>query len=473
MEFASTNFIWLFLPACLVLFYLAKWILRGKARDLVCKILLLAASLYFYYMAGLKGLIILVVLMLINFFGARWISWFSGQGRTAGKTAVLVVLIILNAEWLAFYKYFGIFTGKSIIMPLAFSFVIFQAISYVIDVYKGTVEAEKNILNYALFMTFFGQLSQGPILRYDDFGLQIAGKERSFTEMIRTVDFADGLRRFCYGLAKKVMIANTVALVCDQIWENPQGIGTPVAWFGLLLYTLQIYYDFSGYSDMAIGLGKMFGLKIRENFDYPYTSLSIQEFWRRWHISLGSWFRDYIYIPMGGSRCGTARVCFNLFVVFLVTGIWHGADFTFVIWGLVFALFSILERLFLGKWLEKNPVKILNWIYCTAVVMLAWVFFRAADFSQAITYFRELFSFTTSAQHLTVVGYLNVDLILAIVAGILLCGFLQRLLKKAYEKVKDSVPFIAIDLIVQIALLVWSILMILQGSYTPSIYGRF
>ena len=358
-------------------------------------------------------------------------------------------------------------------MPLAFSFVTFQSISYLVDVYKGKVAVEKNLLNYALFTTFFGQLSQGPILRYDDFGMQIAGKERSFTDTIRVADFADGLRRFCYGLAKKVMIANTVAEACDKIWENPQGIGTPVAWFGLLLYTLQIYYDFSGYSDMAVGIGKMFGLKIRENFDYPYTSCSIQEFWRRWHMSLGSWFRDYIYIPLGGSRCSTARICFNLFVVFLVTGIWHGADVTFIIWVLIFALFSILERLFLRKWLDKNPVKILNWIYCTAVVMLGWVFFRAADLQQAFQYFRELFTFTTSAQHLTVIGYLNVDMILAIVAGILLCGFLQRLLNKVYLKIKGTVPFITVDLIVQIALLVWSVFMILQGSYTPAIYGRF
>ncbi|MBR5931387.1 MAG: MBOAT family protein [Lachnospiraceae bacterium] len=473
MEFASTNFIWLFLPACLVLFYLAKWVLKDRVRDQICKFILLVASLFFYYMAGLKGLIILVIFILINYLGAIWLSGLGEKKNVAGKTAVFVILLILNAEWLAFYKYIGLFSGRSIIMPLAFSFVTFQSISYLVDVYKSKVAVEKNLLNYALFTTFFGQLSQGPILRYDDFGMQIAGKEGSFTDTIRVADFADGLRRFCYGLAKKVMIANTVAEACDKIWENPQGIGTPVAWFGLLLYTLQIYYDFSGYSDMAVGIGKMFGLKIRENFDYPYTSCSIQEFWRRWHMSLGSWFRDYIYIPLGGSRCSTARICFNLFVVFLVTGIWHGADVTFIIWGLIFALFSILERLFLRKWLDKNPVKILNWIYCTAVVMLGWVFFRAADLQQAFQYFRELFTFTTSAQHLTVIGYLNVDMILAIVAGILLCGFLQRLLNKVYLKIKGTVPFITVDLIVQIALLVWSVFMILQGSYTPAIYGRF
>ncbi len=473
MEFASTNFIWMFLPACLILFYLAKWVLRSKARDIVCKVILLAFSLYFYYLAGWKGLIVLAVLILINYFGGLGIGAFASRERVIGRTALLVVMIIINVEWLAFYKYFGLFSGRSIIMPLAFSFVIFQSISYLVDVSRGKVQADKNLLNYALFTTFFGQMSQGPILRYDDFGAQIVGKERSFTETIHAADFAAGLKRFCYGLGKKIIIANTVAEVCDKIWEQPQGIGTPVAWFGLLLYTLQIYFDFSGYSDMAVGIGKMFGLQIKENFDYPYTSLSIREFWRRWHMSLGSWFRDYIYIPLGGSRVNLGRICFNLFVVFLVTGVWHGADITFIIWGLIFALFSILERLFLGKWLDKNPVKILNWIYCMIVVMLGWVFFRAADLPQALIYFKELFSFTSSAQHLTVIGYLNVDLIFAIVCGILFCGFFQRLFKKLYLKIQNTIPFVSVDLILQIAVLAWSILMILQGSYTPSIYGRF
>lgn len=473
MEFASINFIWLFLPATLILFYLAKFLTKGVARDYLCKSLLLLASFVFYYMAGLKGFIVLIISILVNYFGGLLIEKFSTDEQKSNRRLFLVILILLNAGCLAFYKYFGIFTGKSIVMPLAISFITFQSIAYVVDVYKEKTKAEKNLLNFALFVTFFGQMSQGPILRFDDFGKQISDKENSFIDKINLQDLGDGAKRFCYGLAKKVIISNTVAEICDRIWENPEGIGTCVAWFGILLYTLQIYYDFSGYSDMAVGIGKMFGLKIQENFDYPYTSLSIQEFWRRWHMSLGGWFRDYIFIPLGGSRCAKPRICFNLFVVFLVTGIWHGADLTFIIWGLIFAFFSIIERIGLSRILRKNPVKILNWIYCTFVVMMGWVFFRADDLNQALIYFKELFSFSSSAQHLTVIGYLNVDIIVAIILGILLCGLLQRPLKKVFEKVKTMNWFMIVDTVVMIALLVWSIMMIVEGSYTPSIYGKF
>ncbi|MCQ2530399.1 MAG: hypothetical protein MJ086_04005 [Lachnospiraceae bacterium] len=461
------------------------------------KVLLLVTSLIFYACAGVKNLLVLAAVILINYLAGRFIEKFNGSDAKAGSMLITLITVILNGAALAFYKYFGLLTGKSIFMPLAFSFITFQSIAYIFDVYRKKISGEKNLLEFALFITFFGQLVQGPIIRYNDFKIQMNGPT-SFYEKMDVSMFASGVKRFCYGIGKKIIIANTVALVSEQIWaahgdavalaqanagSTIYSIPTTVAWFGLLLYTLQIYFDFSGYTDMAIGISRMFGIEICENFDYPYTSLSIREFWRRWHISLSSWFRDYIYIPFGGSKKGTFRTCINLIIVFLVTGIWHGADFTFIIWGGIFAVFTVLERLFLGKLLDKNPVKIINWLYTIFVVMMGWVFFRAPDLNSALCYFKSLFgngmissgtaSLSTSAMTMTVVSLLSVDLIAAIIAGILFCGFIQRLLQKKYMAICNSVIVIGIDTLLQIAILIWSMLMILQGSFIPSVYGGF
>ncbi|MBQ2307683.1 MAG: MBOAT family protein [Clostridia bacterium] len=272
-----------------------------------------------------------------------------------------------------------------------------------------------------------------------------------------------------------MLIANTVAAAANKIWgaEKIPDLGFGIAWLGLLLFTLQIYYDFSGYTDMAVGIGGMLGFRISENFDYPYTSLSIQEFWRRWHITLSSWFRDYIYIPLGGSRVPLGRICFNLLVVFFVTGIWHGASLNFILWGLLFALFSVLERLFLGNLLKKNPVKPVNWLYTVFVVMMGWVLFRAPSLAAAVEYFGQLFSFKASTQGYTVLSYLNFEVLAAILLGILLCGFVQRPLRKVKEKLQDKPVFLIVDTALQLAILAWSLVLLVAGSYNPSIYGNF
>lgn len=260
------------------------------------------------------------------------------------------------------------------------------------------------------------------------------------------------------------MISNTLGATADQIWAlETNQLGAGLAWLGMISYTLQIYYDFSGYSDMAIGLGRMLGFKWKENFDYPYTSLSVQEFWRRWHISLSSWFKNYVYIPLGGNRKGQATTCRNLLIVFLLTGIWHGANFTFIFWGLMYAVLLVAERLFLGRLLQKNPLKIFNWIYTMFFVMIGWVFFRSDNLVVARRYVRQLFSFGTSQY--SVLSYLSMQVILALVLGVLGAGFIQKIFRKK--------PKICGSFAVQIAILAISILSIAAGTYNPFIYFQF
>ena len=495
MEFASILFIEIFLPVFIGLYCVLGLIKNKKLLNNIRSILLLLFSLVFYAWGGIWQTALFICTILFNFaFGIFIERAGINNGKKSAK-ACLVISVLFNVLLLAVFKYYTLiasvikqtadeenlfkvlFTYNGsvpdgvfrLLMPLAISFITFQSIAYLADVYNGKTKAARNILTFSLFMSLFCQLTQGPIMRYGDLAPQIENREHSLDK------FRRGLRRFCYGLGKKVLIANTVGAAADKIWsfEKISDMGSGIAWLGIILYTLQIYYDFSGYTDMAIGIGGMLGFRISENFDYPYTSLSIQEFWRRWHISLSSWFRDYIYIPLGGNRVGKGRLFFNLFVVFIVTGIWHGADLTFILWGLMFALFSIIERAFLGDLLKKNPVKPLNWIYATFVVMMGWVLFRAPDLSSAFQYFGQLFSFKASPQGYTVLSYLNFEVMAAMLAGILLCGLVQRPLRKLYEKFENKPVFMCIDGLVQLAILAWSIVMLVSGSYNPSIYGNF
>lgn len=344
-----------------------------------------------------------------------------------------------------------------IVLPIGISFFTFQAMSYVVDVYRDTVPPQTNILDFALYISLFPQLIAGPIVQYSDIAMALQQRRESME------DFLYGVKRFCFGMGKKVLIANTLGHVADQIWglEIDQ-LGAALAWLGMISYTLQIYYDFSGYSDMAIGLGSMLGFHWKENFNYPYTSLSIQEFWRRWHISLSSWFKNYVYIPLGGNRKGQLKTCRNLFFVFLLTGIWHGANFTFIIWGLMYAVLLIVERLFLGRLLQKNPLKIINWIYTMFFVMIGWVFFRSDSLVVAKHYLQQLFS--PGGLH-SVLSYLSMQVLLALAFGILGAGFLQRAVKKT-SKLFDS---FALQMVVLAASMLW----VIAGTYNPFIYFQF
>ncbi|MBP5744987.1 MAG: MBOAT family protein, partial [Lachnospiraceae bacterium] len=379
MIFSSVFFLWIFLPTVLLLYFLSSLLFRNDPQNRIKanNILLLIASFVFYGLGGYRYLLLLFAVHIINFVGGLLID--------KGIKPALFVTILLDIALLSFFKFADTFTD--IILPLGISFYIFQSVSYVVDVYRKNACVQKDFIKFSLYVSLFPQLVAGPIVRYSDI-------EKQLTDRNSTTDrFFDGMIRFCFGLGKKVLIANALAGPVDAIWNGKtEGLGATVTWFGAACYILQLYFDFSGYSDMAIGLAKIFGFDLKENFDHPYASKSIQEFWRRWHISLSGWFKEYVYIPLGGSRCSSMRLVFNLLVVFALTGIWHGAKLTFIVWGLFNGLLIIIERLFTGNMLKKNPVKILNRLYTLFMVIIGFAVFRSADISQAIDILREMFS---------------------------------------------------------------------------------
>ena len=458
MDFSSIFFIWIFLPLALLLYYLSRAVFKSDRRR-ASNIVLLALSVVFYSFGGFLSLLTFVLMILLNYAAGIAIEKYSGS------KSIFAVSVSLNVLILVLFKYF--FKG-SMLAPLALSFVVFQSIAYLADVYKKESIAEHNFLTFALFESLFAQVVQGPIMRYNSLAPQI--KERR-----ETADgFASGIRRFSIGLAKKVLIANTIAAAAEPIWSsNYQSIQCSAAWLGIVFYTFQIYYDFSGYTDMAIGIGRMFGFEICENFNHPYISLSIQEFWRRWHISLSQWFRDYIYIPLGGSRKGKVRTLFNLFIVFLLTGIWHGSTLNFVCWGLYFALLSIIERLFLGNLLKKNPVKLLNWAYSFFAVMLGWVMFRAPSMHEALQYYKAMFIPNTSSYAPVALSYLDAQTLIALISAVLFCGIINKLFSRSIAKIRNTNAAMIIDSAFSIVLLIISTIMVVSGSFSPSIYGAF
>ncbi len=318
----------------------------------------------------------------------------------------------------------------------------------------------------ALYVSLFPQLIAGPIVKYSDIEDQLKNRVET------TEKFVQGIKRFLYGLAKKVIVSNVVGEVAETIFNtNIWEMGTLSAWLGIICYSIQIYYDFSGYSDMAIGMGKMFGFEFLENFNYPYLATSVQNFWRRWHISLSSWFKEYVYIPLGGNRKGKVRTYINLFIVFLLTGIWHGANFTFILWGVFYGIFLVIERLFLGKLLEKNKFKFLNWLYTMFVVVLLWVFFRAPNVEYAFMYIGKMFDF--SKEITSVAQIINLWQWFILFIGVLFCGPVQSLFKKVYNKIKDKTWVFWVDYSMQICLFVLSIVLLINNTFNPFIYFQF
>ena len=496
MLFSSMIFLWVFFAVIVGVNFLFTLLpfKSEQARVRTKNLFLLITSLLFYAWGGIYYLLIMVASILLNFAGGYVLE--KGVKTKKARKWALVVIIALNLSILFFFKYFNMLiaiiesiiqpgagfaeildtmfsmkgTGSlglaQVVLPIGISFFTFQAMSYVMDIYMGKAKLQENIIDFALYVALFPQLIAGPIVQYADVDLQLRTRKE-------TLDmFVSGQKRFCYGIAKKVLISNTVAKIADDIWAlEPETMGAGVAWLGIIAYTLQIYYDFSGYSDMAIGLGRMLGFSFKENFNYPYTSLSVAEFWRRWHISLGSWFREYIYIPLGGNRKGLFRTNLNVFIVFALTGIWHGANFTFIAWGLFYAILQIIERLFLGKLLEKNPVKILNWIYTMFAVMIGWIYFRSDNIFQANAFVAQLFNFKGGSA--SAVSFLSMNAIIVIIVGILFSGFVQRPLKKYYDKVSTTIPVLTVDFALQFVLFVLSILMLVSGTYNPFIYFQF
>lgn len=342
-------------------------------------------------------------------------------------------------------------------MPIGISFYTFQAMSYVIDSYRNPKLIQKNLFYVFLYVIMFPQLIAGPIVRYEDVALQIVDRTHSFEK------FSSGINRFIQGLSKKVLLANSFALIADNIFEKGSGISnSSLAWFGAISYTLQIYYDFSGYSDMAIGLGKMFGFEFLENFNYPYISKSITEFWRRWHMSLSTWFRDYVYIPLGGNRKGFSRQILNILIVWFLTGFWHGAEWNFMIWGMYFAFILIIEKLFLLKYLNK--FKVLNHIYSLLLIIIGWVIFRAESLEQIIKYLHAMFSFSGGI-HKDVLYYLNQYKFEFIFGLIFQFPFIIKIKRNKFNE--------TLLIVAEIVLFVLVIMSLLQSTYNPFIYFRF
>lgn len=391
---------------------------------------------------------------------------------------LLCMNIIINLSILFIFKYLmftltninNIFGSNlsvpNITLPIGISFFTFQAISYVIDVYRKNGEVQKNPLNVALYIAFFPQLIAGPIVRYETIAKQIKSRQETFD------DFASGVCRFMVGLGKKVLLSNTLAIVADNAFNmnSINELSVSMAWLGAIAYTFQIYYDFSGYSDMAIGLGKMFGFSFLENFNYPYISKSISEFWRRWHISLGSWFRDYVYFPLGGSRVDTKkRLLFNLFVVWFLTGIWHGANWTFIIWGIMYFVLISIEKL-IGFEKKFNKLSFIKHIYTMFFVILGWVIFRASNITEAFSYMGKMFGVRASGIF-DAYFYLNIveNLIFIIVATI----FSTPIYKIINKKVKENKFIAPIYVMGMLILFIVAISYILKGAYNPFIYFNF
>ncbi len=463
MVFSSNIFLFVFLPITLVLYYLIPK--RGKNT------FLLLASLAFYGWGEPSFVFVMIASIIANYFLGLLIDIIKDKGIRI-RRMVLAVATGLNLSLLFYYKYFDFFLDnlnsvlgfqfelRNIVLPIGISFFTFQGMSYLFDLYMGKVPVQKNIIHIALYISLFPQLIAGPIVRYASVNEQIRKRSLSMEK------FQDGVERFVVGLAKKVVISNQFALLADTAFQLGNDERTVLlAWSGAAAYMIQIYFDFSGYSDMAIGLGKMFGFTFLENFNYPYISTSITEFWRRWHISLSSWFRDYLYIPLGGNRRGNTYV--NLFLVFLATGIWHGASWKFVLWGMYHGMFLVLERL-LGKWEVKSKVpSILKWLYTMLLVMFGWVLFRANSVGDAAHYLLSMFGFhgqeLVDARSLSMLLDYRVLFLIGIVAATPFVKVLCRKWKFLY--LGRKVAFLG--------LLAIAFSFVMTGGYNPFIYFNF
>lgn len=463
MLFSSMTFLFLFLPAVCAVYYLVPKRLKNDV--------LLASSFFFYAWGEPHYVFIMILSVFINYAGALLIE------KTNFKKLFLALTILLNLGFLGYFKYFNFLAENinlllrrdidplKIIMPIGISFYTFQAMSYVIDVYRKTAPAQKNIYNLALYIVLFPQLVAGPIVKYHDIAAQIDGREEDIDKVYR------GILRFIGGLAKKVMIANTLGAVADEIFAaDLQYISVFLAWIGASAYMFQIYFDFSGYSDMAIGLCLVFGFKIPENFNYPYISKSITEFWRRWHISLSTWFKQYLYIPLGGNRISKARTAVNLMIVFLVTGFWHGAGWNFILWGFWHGCFIVIEKLS-GLNTEKPGIfrNALLRGYAMLVVVLGWVMFRADTLPAAAAYFKKMFGLIPDKYAaLDLVYYVDGTEMLVFAFAVFLSTPVARNFFNTQGKFRSA----AVQIVMLVLFLI-STSMIAAGTYNPFIYFRF
>lgn len=477
MVFSSVVFLFIFLPWTLIIHYF----LDPRYRNFF---LLLSSLVFYSWGEGLLTLLIIASIF-VNYLGGLTISYYKNSARNNRAAKItLASFITLNVLVLIYFKYFnfivsnlqliGLFTGYTqheIHLPIGISFYTFHIISYLIDVYRRDAVSQKNPFDLGLYIFLFPQLVAGPIIRYKDISQKIASR------FIIGEDFTRGLIRFIRGMAKKMILANTAAVFADSAFgTNTTDLPGSIAWIGIICYTLQIYFDFSGYSDMALGIGKMLGFNFPENFNHPYIARSIRDFWQRWHISLSTWFRDYLYIPLGGNKQGKLKTYRNMFIVFFVTGFWHGASWNFIVWGMMHGVFLAMERAWLGKLLDKLP-DFISHIYTLFVVIIAWVFFRADSLTHALDYIKAMFSSNVNGNYETLASVNNYS-IFVIVLALIFCTNIRsrftafvdnRILKAEFAKNLGKIAVYFLYLV----LFFWTVLELAQNNYNPFIYFRF
>ena len=466
MIFSSPYFLFLYLPIVLLLYYISplRW------RNLV----LLAVNLVFYGWGEPVYILIMFASIAIDYTHGILVTRCKARGNDAGARAAVASSVIFNLGLLGVFKYSDFLIGSvnallgtsipltGLELPIGISFYTFQTMSYTIDVYRGDARCQKDIITFGTFVTLFPQLIAGPIIKYKDLDDQLEQRDHHVEK------FASGVQRFVIGAAKKVLLANALGPLWDVYLATPPGqLTTLGAWLGIVAFSLQLYFDFSGYSDMAIGLGRMLGFEFLENFDHPYLSKSASEFWRRWHISLGSWFREYLYFPLGGSRVGKGRMIFNLLVVWAATGIWHGASWNFLIWGLYYFFWITLEKLWLGAWLERAPGW-LGHLYGIAVAAVGWAIFAVEDFPTMGNYLAAMFGLGAGLLDSAFLYYLRNYLIVLVIA----CIAATPLGANVWRKLPERARQVAFP-VLMCAGLVLTTAYLVDGTYNPFLYFRF
>lgn len=472
MVFSSLIFLFRFLPLILLIYY----IVPGKFKNMV----LLSGSLVFYAWGEPKYVLIMIFSTLVNYVFGILIEDFKKKDKISTSKYMIVASVIVNLSVLGFFKYADLLintanklTGSGfhlleIALPVGVSFYTFQTMSYTIDVYRGNVAAQRNIITFGTYVTMFPQLIAGPIVKYKSVADELNKRKGNIDT------FAEGIGRFITGLGKKVLLANNIGNLWDTIKAvNPENMSVLSAWLGIIAFTFQIYFDFSGYSDMAIGLGKMFGFNFEENFNYPYISKSVTEFFRRWHISLGTWFREYVYIPLGGNRCSTYKHIRNILVVWILTGLWHGASYNFMLWGLYYGVILILEKIFLKKYIDRLPAFIQH-IYTLLIVITGWVIFSFEDMGQLERYLKTMFNVTGGKIYDNQSIYLlYTHVVLLIILIVASTPAAKKLVNRLFEIIKSEAVKTVLANVFYVVVFAMVIAYLVDSSYNPFLYFRF